>query len=93
MKFWKVCWFVLDKIKYQLCYYDYCVDIECKGVIDLVEVEVVVFGMFIMGVFKIVDEKVFFDVKIMCCVYNFCVQDVFLVQQWVDWIQSCLLDV
>ncbi|CAG5130727.1 unnamed protein product, partial [Candidula unifasciata] len=87
---WKQRWFLLDTLKHQLRYYDTHDDHNCKGFIDLSEVESVSLLPSVPGAPKKAVDNSFIEIRAVRKVYNFMAADSKSAADWVDKLQGCL---
>ncbi|XP_048241880.1 myotubularin-related protein 13-like isoform X3 [Haliotis rufescens] len=90
LKGWKQRWFVLDSMKHQLRYYDAIQDGNCKGFIDLAEVESVQPVKNHPGASKKSEENSIFEIRTVRRQYNFMAANPVMAQEWIDKLQSCI---
>ena len=89
LKGWKQRWFVLDSTKHQMRYYDSMEDPNCKGYIDLFDVQAVHPIKNVQGPLKSKsEENAAFELKTSKRLYHFIASDAKTAQEWIDKIHS-----
>ncbi|XP_041365406.1 myotubularin-related protein 13-like [Gigantopelta aegis] len=90
LKGWKQRWFVLDSMKHQMRYYDAVEDSNCRGFIDLAEVESVQPVKGFPGTSKKSEDNSIFEIRTVRRQYNFMATSPAAAQEWIDKLQSCI---
>ncbi|XP_055899918.1 myotubularin-related protein 13-like isoform X1 [Biomphalaria glabrata] len=87
---WKSRYFVLDSMKHQMRYYDSRDDPNCKGFIDLAEVESVTLIKNVPGAPKKNEDNSFIEIRTVKRVFNFMADSSKTAIDWVDKLQGCI---